>query len=303
MSEDVTVIPDIRKVPVVNSAADNKNRLIREVKKRLGFQICLVILGILIIIAALAPFIVPCDPGVTDLPHKNEGPSSTHPWGTDYLGRDLFSRTLCGARTSLVIAFITVGCAFSAGTAVGCIAAYYGGIVDEILSRGIDLFLAFPGIIFSLALLGLIGAGILNMIIALTLAQWATFARLMRGDVLSIRNLEYVQSARTGGLTDRRIMLRHLVPNAVMPVLILATLDVGSVILATAGLSFLGLGIPPGIPEWGSMIGAGKEFLRTAPLNIIVPGLAITVVVLLFNILGEGLRDILDVHNEQVNIE
>lgn len=303
MSKDVTVIPNIRKVLIANSAGSNKNRLIREIKKRLGFQICLVILGILIIIAALAPFIVPYDPSATDLPHKNEGPSHAHIWGTDYLGRDLFSRTLCGAQTSLVIAFITVSCAFAAGTAVGCIAAYYGGVVDEVLSRGIDLFLAFPGIIFSLALLGLIGAGILNMIIALTLAQWATFARLMRGDVLSIKNLEYVQSARTGGLPDRRIMLRHLVPNAIMPVMVLATLDVGSVILATAGLSFLGLGIPPGIPEWGSMIGAGKEFLRTAPLNIIVPGLAIIVVVLLFNILGEGLRDILDVHKDQVSIE
>lgn len=303
MSEDVTVIPTIRKIPVANSTRNNKNRLIREIKKRLGFQCCLVILGMLIIIAVLAPFIVPYDPGATDLPHKNEGPSSTHLWGTDYLGRDLFSRTLCAAQTSLIIAFATVGCAFAAGTAVGCIAAFYGGIVDELLSRCIDLFLAFPGIIFSLALLGLIGAGILNMVIALTLAQWATFARLMRGDVLSIRNLEYVQSARTAGLPDRRIMLRHLVPNAIMPVLILATLDVGSVILATAGLSFLGLGIPPGIPEWGSMIGAGKEFLRTAPLNIIVPGLAITVVVLIFNFLGEGLRDILDVHKDQVNIE
>jgi len=152
------------------------------------------------------------------------------------------------------------------------------------------------------ALLGLIGAGIANMILALTLSQWATFARLMRGDVLSIRDLEYVQSARTAGLPDRRIMVKHLIPNAIMPVLVLATLDIGSVILATAGLSFLGLGIPPGIPEWGSMIGAGKEFLRTAPLNIIVPGLAITVVVLLFNLLGEGLRDILDVHKDQVNI-
>jgi peptide/nickel transport system permease protein len=120
--------------------------------------------------------------------------------------------------------------------------------------------------------------------------------------VLSIRNLEYIQSARTAGLPDRRIMLRHLIPNAIMPVLVLATLDIGSVILSTAGLSFLGLGIPPEIPEWGSMIGAGKEFLRTAPLNIIVPGFAITVVVLLFNLLGEGLRDILDVNKDQVNI-
>lgn len=303
MSEDVTIIPGIGKAKTGNSTEKSKTRLFREFHKRLVFWVCLVCLGFLIIVAALAPLIVPYDPGATDLPHKNEGFSSTHLLGTDYLGRDLLSRTLCATQTSLIIAFVTVGCAFAAGTAVGCIAAYYGGVVDEVLSRFIDLFLAFPGIIFSLALLGLIGAGIVNMIIALSLSQWATFARLMRGDVLSIRNLEYVQSARTGGLPDRRIILRHLIPNAVMPVLVLATLDIGSVILAAAGLSFLGLGIPPGIPEWGSMIGAGKEFLRTAPLNIIVPGLAITIVVLLFNILGEGLRDILDVHKDQVNIE
>jgi peptide/nickel transport system permease protein len=302
MSEDATVIPKNRYLPGISTEEPSKNRFIREVRKRTGFQVCLAGLVVLIAVAVLAPFFVPYDPNATDLPHKNEGPSSAHPWGTDYLGRDLFSRTLCATQTSLLIAFATVGCAFAAGAGLGCVAAYYGGIVDELLSRCIDLFLAFPGIIFSLALLGLIGAGIANMILALTLSQWATFARLMRGDVLSIRDLEYVQSARTAGLPDRRIMTKHLIPNAIMPVLVLATLDIGAVILATAGLSFLGLGIPPGIPEWGSMIGAGKEFLRTAPLNIIVPGLAITVVVLLFNLLGEGLRDILDVHKDQVNI-
>jgi peptide/nickel transport system permease protein len=300
MSEEAVVIPKIRKMPAEKLVTGSKQRLAREIVKRPGFLISLGFIDILIFIAIFAPIIAPYDPNVIDLPHKNEGLSSAHIWGTDYLGRDLFSRTIWGTRTSLIIAFTTIGCAFVAGTLVGCIAAYYGGVVDEILSRCIDLFLAFPGIIFSLALLGLIGPGVLNMILALSLSQWATFARLMRGDVLSITNLEYIQSAKTGGLPDSRIILRHLIPNAIMPVLILATLDVGSVILSTSGLSFLGLGIPPGIPEWGSMIGAGKEFLRTAPLNVIVPGLAITVVVMIFNVFGEGLRDILDVHEEQV---
>jgi len=300
MSEEVTTNPGARKIIAAQSTDHSTKRWIRKIRKRLGFQVCLVLLGILVIAALFALLIAPYDPNAIDLKQKNEDPSSAHIWGTDYLGRDLFSRTLFGAQTSLLIAFVTVACAFAAGTAVGCVAAYYGGVVDEVLSRCVDLFLAFPGIIFSLALLGLIGAGILNMILALTVSQWATFARFMRGNALSIKNLEYIQSARTAGLPDRRIMMRHLMPNAIMPVLILATLDIGSVILATAGLSFLGLGIPPGIPEWGSMIGAGKEFLRTAPLNVIVPGLAITVVVLLFNFLGEGLRDILDVHDEQV---
>lgn len=300
MSEDRTTNPGARKIITAQSTHNSTKPWISKIRKHIGFQVCLVLLGILVIASLFAPLIAPYDPNAIDLKQKNQGLSSAHIWGTDYLGRDLFSRTLFGSRTSLLIAFVTVACAFTTGVAMGCVAAYYGGVVDEVLSRFVDLFLAFPGIIFSLALLGLIGAGILNMILALTVSQWATFARFMRGNVLSIKNLEYIQSARTAGLPDRRIMMRHLMPNAIMPVLILATLDIGSVILATAGLSFLGIGIPPGIPEWGSMIGAGKEFLRTAPLNVIVPGLAITIVVLLFNVLGEGLRDILDVHDEQV---
>lgn len=300
MSEDAVVVPKIKKYPPVRTISDSHQRLVHEIVRRPSFVLSLACILILIAIAVCAPFITPYDPNDTDLPHKNLGISSEHVWGTDYLGRDLFSRTIWGTRTSLIIAFTTVGCAFVTGALIGCMAAFYGGIVDEFLSRCIDLFLAFPGIIFSLALLGLIGPGIPNMVLALTLSQWAVFARLMRGDVLSITNLEYIQSAKTGGLPNSRIILKHLIPNAIMPVLILATLEVGSVILSTAGLSFLGLGIPPEIPEWGSMIGAGKEYLRTAPLNIIVPGLAITVVVMVFNVFGEGLRDIFDVHEEQV---
>jgi len=300
MSEQAVVVPKVKKCPSVHKGIDTHQRLVRKIFKRPAFLISLGCILILVAIAICASFIAPYDPNETDLPNKNLGISSTHVWGTDYLGRDLFSRIIWGTRTSLIIAFTTVGCAFVAGVVIGCMAAFYGGIVDETLSRCIDLFLAFPGIIFSLALLGLIGPGIPNIVLALTLSQWAVFARLMRGDVLSITNLEYIQSAKTGGLSNSRIILRHLIPNAIMPVLILATLEVGSVILSTAGLSFLGLGIPPEIPEWGSMIGAGKEFLRTAPLNVIVPGLAITTVVMVFNVFGEGLRDILDVHEEQV---
>ncbi|PKG32385.1 ABC transporter permease, partial [Methanoregula sp.] len=248
------------------------------------------------------PVISPYDPEAISVKDKNLGISSEHLFGTDFLGRDLFSLTIWGARTSLFIASVSVAIALLFGTIIGCLAGYYGGIIDAILSRCVDLLLAFPGIIFALALLAFMGAGVLNMIVAITISQWAIYARLMRGQVISIKKLEYVQSARTAGLPDRRIIIRHLFPNAIMPVVILATLDIGHVILSVAGLSFLGLGIPPGIPEWGSMIGAGKEFLRTAPLNVIVPGLAITFVVLIFNYLGEGLRDILDVHKDQVNI-
>jgi len=302
MSEEIIINPDARRVLPARSTDCSKNRLYHEVGKRPGFQICLVLVGLLIVVAIFAPVISPYDPEAISVKDKNLGISSAHLFGTDFLGRDLFSLTIWGARTSLFIASVSVVIALAFGTIIGCLAGYYGGIIDEILSRCVDLLLAFPGIIFALALLAFMGAGILNMIIAITISQWAIYARLMRGQVISIKNLEYVQSARTAGLPDRRIIIRHLFPNAIMPVVILATLDIGHVILSVAGLSFLGLGIPPGIPEWGSMIGAGKEFLRTAPLNIIVPGLAITFVVLIFNFLGEGLRDILDVHKDQVNI-
>jgi len=303
MSEDVIIRPKTRWMLPAKTADISKNRLYREIAKRPGFQVCLLLLGILVVAAIFAPYISPYDPEAISVKDKNQGISSAHLFGTDFLGRDLFSLTLWGARTSLLIASISVAIALIFGSAVGCVAGYYGGVVDEVLSRFVDLLLAFPGIIFALALLAFMGAGILNLIIAITLSQWAIYARLMRGQVISIKNLEYVQSAYTAGLPDSRIMTRHLFPNAVMPVLILSTIDIGHVILSVAGLSFLGLGIPPGIPEWGSMIGAGKEFLRTAPLNVIVPGLAITFVVLIFNYLGEGLRDILDVHKDQVNIE
>lgn len=301
MSEDVISIPSIRRTLSAKSIDSSKNRLYREIAKRPGFQVCLALVGLLMIVAIFAPVISPYDPEAISVKDKNLGISSEHLFGTDFLGRDLFSLTIWGARTSLFIASVSVAIALLFGTIIGCLAGYYGGIIDEILSRCVDLLLAFPGIIFALALLAFMGAGVLNMIVAITISQWAIYARLMRGQVISIKNLEYVQSARTAGLPDRRIIIRHLFPNSIMPVVILATLDIGHVILSVAGLSFLGLGIPPGIPEWGSMIGAGKEFLRTAPLNVIVPGLAITFVVLIFNYLGEGLRDILDVHKDQVN--
>ncbi|MFA5268153.1 MAG: ABC transporter permease, partial [Methanoregula sp.] len=234
MSEEVITIPRIRRTLSVKSMDSSKNRLYREIAKRPGFQVCLVLVGILVIVALFAPFITPYDPEAISVRDKNLGISLAHLFGTDFLGRDLFSLTVWGARTSLFIASVSVAVALSFGCIVGCVAGYYGGLVDEILSRCIDLLLAFPGIIFALALLAFMGAGILNLIIAITLSQWAIYARLMRGQVISIKNLEYVQSARTAGLSDRRIMIRHLFPNAIMPVLILATLDIGHVILSVA---------------------------------------------------------------------
>ncbi len=263
-------------------------------RQRPGLQLVFVLLAVVLVVSVFAPVLAPQDPAATDLYGKNQWMSAEHWFGTDYLGRDLFSRVLCGLQTSMAIAVTTIAVTFVIGTAVGSYAGYKGGWVDNCIARVIDVFLAFPSIILALALVTLLGSGIVNMILILAVAQWASFARLMRGQVLSEKNAEYVLSARAAGLPGWWILMKHLLPNCVMPVVVLATMDLGHTILTISTLSFLGLGLPPSIPEWGSMINAGLGDMRTAPLNVIVPGLAITVVTLLFNLAGEGIRDITD---------
>jgi peptide/nickel transport system permease protein len=262
--------------------------------QRPGLQVVLALLATVILASAFAPMLAPQDPNATDLYGKNQGPSAAHILGTDYLGRDLFSRVICGLQTSMTIALTTIAATFVIGTAIGGYSGYRGGWVDNVVARVIDVFLAFPSIILALALITLLGSGIVNMILMLAVAQWASFARLMRGQVLSEKNQEYVLSARASGLPGWWILTKHIMPNCIMPVVVLATMDLGHTILTISTLSFLGLGIPPSIPEWGSMINAGLDSMRTAPLNVIVPGIAITIVTLLFNLAGEGLRDITD---------
>jgi len=248
--------------------------------------------------ALFAPLISPYDPNAIDLGNKNLSPSGDHLLGTDYLGRDLLSRVLIGARTSLSITFGVVLISLLAGIALGCAAGYYGGIADESLSRVIDVFLSFPGVIFALAILGVLGNGVFNLIFALSIVQWAKYARVMRGQVISLKKQEFVLSAVTSGADDFHIVRKHIVPNAIAPLLVLATIDLGHVILSIATLSFLGIGLSADVPEWGAMLSAGKEFMRTAPYQTIFPGLAITFFVIIFSILGDGMRDILDPNHE-----
>ncbi|MCK9325619.1 MAG: ABC transporter permease [Bacteroidales bacterium] len=285
---------NVRKIYTRLSGTDFYARLM----KRPFLVLTVVLIGFVLVLSVFAPVIAPQDPNATDLYGKNQGPSEEHVFGTDYLGRDLFSRTLCGLQTSMAIALTTIFVTFFIGTAIGCYSAYHGGWVDNVFARIIDVFLAFPSIILALALITLIGPGIFNMILMLAVVQWASFARLMRGQVLSEKNREYVQSAKAAGLPAWMIMVKHIAPNCIMPVLILATMDIGHTILAISTLSFLGLGIPPSVPEWGSMINSGLNYMRIAPLNVIIPGLAITVVTLLFNIAGEGLRDVSDPNSD-----
>jgi len=249
-------------------------------------------------LALFAPLISPYDPNAIDLENKNLNPSGEHLLGTDYLGRDLLSRILIGAQISLSIASGVVLISLILGTALGCAAGYYGGVVDESVSRVIDIFLSFPGVIFALTIMGVLGSGVFNLMLALSIVHWAKYARMMRGQVLSIKKQEFVLSAVTSGAGDLHIIRKHIVPNAIAPLLVLATIDFGHVILSIATLSFLGVGLPADVPEWGAMLSAGKEFMRTAPYQTIFPGLAITFIVVIFSILGDGMRDILDPNHD-----
>jgi len=288
-----------RKVPAITLNTGFSD-IVRNILKSRDMTVSLVLLMLVVVLALISPYIAPYDPNAINLDNKNLGPTTSHWLGTDYLGRDMLSRLLIGARTSLLISSCVVAVSLAIGVTVGCIAGYYGGIVDDIISRVVDIFMSFPGMIFALAMLGALGPGITNMVISMAMVQWSTYARLMRGQVLSVKKNEYIQSAAIIGASDARIVGKHIIPNSIAPIIALATLDMGGVILWIAALSFLGIGLPADVPEWGSILSSGKEFMRTAPLITILPGLAITFVVVLFSILGDGMRNILDPHKGEI---
>ena len=244
--------------------------------------------------AIFAPLIAPYDPLAQDLASRLDQPSATHWLGTDQLGRDILSRLLYGSRISLVIGVVVVGLAGVFGTVVGLIAGYAGGLVDEGLMRLTEVFLAFPPLILAMAIAGALGPSLTNAIIAIAAVTWAVYARLARGQLLSLRRREYVEAARSIGASPPRILLRHLLPNAVAPLLIQASFDMGAAIISAAGLSFIGFGAQPPTPEWGVMISEGRNFISTQPWLSLFPGLAILLAVGAFNLLGDGLRDVLD---------
>ena len=244
--------------------------------------------------AALAPLLAPADPLVQALGSRLEAPSAAHWLGTDQLGRDIASRLLYGARISLVIGIVVVASAGVFGTLVGIIAGYAGGLVDEALMRFTEVFLAFPPLILAMAIAGALGPSLTNAIIAVAAVTWAVYARLARGQLLSLRRREYVEAARGIGASGARILLRHLLPNALAPLLVQASFDMGSAIITAAGLSFIGFGAQPPTPEWGVMISEGRNFISTEPWLSLFPGLAILFAVGAFNVLGDGLRDALD---------
>ena len=253
-----------------------------------------VIVLIAVLAALVGPVIVPFDPADQELPLRLEGPTGLHWFGLDELGRDIFTRVLSGARISLLVGLVVVGVSSLVGTLLGSIAGYFGGKVDEAISRVMDILLAFPGLLLAIAMVAVLGPSLTNVILALSLIGWVGYARLVRGQVLRARELEFVQAARALGASTPRILARHIIPTALPAVTVQATLGMGGAILAEASLSFLGLGVQPPTPSWGTMLSYGKAHLLEAPHLTIFPGLAIAILVLGFNFLGDGLRDALD---------
>lgn len=248
----------------------------------------------IVVLGALAAPLLPWDAAFQDLPHRLEGPTWQHWFGLDELGRDILARVLLGARVSLMVGVIVVGVSSVVGMAVGGVSGYYGGRIDQIIGRVMDVLMAFPGMLLAIALVAVLGPSLVNVVLALAVIGWVGYARLVRGQVLRAREFEYVTAARALGARTPRILLRHVLPTALPPLLVQATLGMAGAILSEAALSFLGLGVQPPTPSWGTMINGGRVHLLDAPHLTIFPGLFLAIVVLGFNFLGDGLRDSID---------
>jgi peptide/nickel transport system permease protein len=253
-----------------------------------------IIVGGMAVAAIVGPVVAPVDPSVQNLPLRLAGPTLSHPFGLDELGRDILARVLAGARISFLVALTVVTVSASVGTVLGAVAGYFGGVIDDIVSRVIDILLAFPGLLLAIAVVAVLGPSLSNVLLALTVIGWVGYARLVRGQVLRTRELEYVQAARALGASAARILWRHVIPSAIPAVVVQATLGMAGALLGEAALSFLGLGVQPPTPSWGTMLSGGRAHLLDAPHLTVFPGMAIALLVLGFNFVGDGLRDLTD---------
>jgi peptide/nickel transport system permease protein len=247
--------------------------------------------GVVVAAALLAPVLTPFDPVKTDLANSLDSPSSTHLLGTDNFGRDIFTRLLYGARVDLQIGIVPTAIMCVIGLVIGTVAAYSGGSIDGLLMRIVDISMAFPFYVLVIAIVAMLGPGLGNMYVAMVLAGWVAYARIIRGEVLVAKNYEYIYAARALGATDRRVICTHVLPNVVTVAIIFAMSDVVLNILLGGALSFLGLGVQPPTPEWGLMIAEGRDFLLTFPAMVIFPGVALLWVGVAFNLLGDSLAD------------
>ena len=252
------------------------------------------IVGVALLAALVGPAITPFDPASQQLARRLAAPSLAHPFGLDELGRDILARVLAGARISFLVGLTVVIVSSAVGTLLGAIAGYFGGRVDDVISRVIDTLLAFPGLLLAIALVAVLGPSLANVLFALTIIGWVGYARLVRGQVLRAREFEYVQAARALGAGTARILWKHVIPTAMPAVVVQATLGMAGAIIGEASLSFLGLGVQPPTPSWGTMLNGGRAHILDAPHLTLFPGLAIALLVLGLNFLGDGLRDRID---------
>jgi peptide/nickel transport system permease protein len=271
----------------------NRSRIVRRFFRDPGTVLGSALAIVLIVLALITPWITG-DPLKQDTKQRLQPPGAAHWLGTDQLGRDVMSRVLYGARISLRIGLIVTGISLLVGAIIGLIAGLLGAVWDDILMRTTDIFLAFPGLILAMAISAALGPNLTNVMIAVAAVSWPGYARLLRAQVLAVKNLEFVDAARSLGASTSRIAWRHLLPNTIAPLLVQASFDIGSSILVAAGLSFIGFGAQPPTPEWGAMVSDTRNFINEAPWASSAPAVAILLTVLAFNLLGDGLRDILD---------
>ncbi|MBB6448494.1 peptide/nickel transport system permease protein [Geomicrobium halophilum] len=265
-------------------------KLIRNKSSLIGS--CILIFFLLV--AAFAPFLMTHDPNSTDLLNDFETPSSENWFGTDHNGRDIYSRIVYGTHLTLYVGTVSVAIGAAVGIVLGLFAGYYGRFVDTVIMRVADVLLAFPGILLALAIVSALGASLNNVIIALSIYNIPVFARIVRGSVLEVKSVEYIEAIRALGAKDGKIMFQHILPNVSSPVIVQASLQIATSILSAAGLSFLGVGVQPPTPEWGAMLNSGRSYMWDSPHLTLFPGIALVLVVLGFNLLGDGLRDALD---------
>ena len=278
----------------VEDAAPPRAGPLKRLARRPAAMVGLCVVGFFVLIALLAPWVAPYEPTATSWALIRKAPSAVHWMGTDELGRDVLSRVIWGARASLEAGVLSVVIALALGVPLGLVAGYVGGWTDGLISRFTDALLACPFLILAIALAAFLGPSLMNAMIAIGVAATPLFIRLTRGQVLAVKTEDFVEAARAVGNPHRRILLRHILPNVVSPLIVQATLTIANAVIAEASLSFLGLGQQPPAPSWGSMLNFAKNFISQAPWMAVWPGLAICLIVLAFNLLGDGLRDVLD---------
>lgn len=275
---------------------------VQKVKKstiRARLVFFLILAGMLLLVTVFAGQLAPYDPYAQDLAQSMLPPSAAHWMGTDRYGRDLFSRVLVGAQTSIFSTLALVGVISIFGTVVGTLCGYYGGMVDSVVMRISDVCLAFPGLVFALAIAALLGGGVGNAVIALAVISWPKYARVARSQTLALKSTPFIAAARLSGCTSVQMIPRHILPNILGPILVTAMLDIGTMMMELAGLSFLGLGAQPPTAEWGNMMSGGRSMLQTYPWLVLSPGFAIFLTVVIFNLLGDTVRDYMDPKNSR----